>query len=306
MKKHTPISRRTFVKTGLLTGSTLALTRATFPMTPEQSVRQPEAGFKISCAAYSYRQYLTKGQMNLDDFIDRCATMVLDAVELTSYYFPETFTQEYLNHLKHKTFLNGLDISGTAIRNNFCLPPGAERDQELAHVKKWIDYAAGFGAPVIRIFAGNPAPEVSEAQAIQWVAECNKISLDYAAQKGVFLAMENHGGITARAATMKKICDQTGAHPWFGVNLDTGNFKTEPYEEMAVMAPLTINVQVKDYVYAPDGQTKTEPDLKKILTILRQANYRGYLVLEYEGQPDPLTAVPEWIKHLRQAVSGAN
>lgn len=294
------LSRRNFLKTGLLVGSAFSVSGAAGSVFPAKTYKRMAPRFKVSCAAYSYRKYLKNGEMNLDDFIDLCAKMELDAVELTSYYFQEEITPAYLNHLKRKTFLNGLDVSGTAIRNDFCVPPGAERNRDIAHVKKWIDYAVDFGAPVIRIFAGQLQKGVTEEQAIGWCADTCKICLEYAEKQGVFLAMENHGGITARAANLKKICDQVGEHPWFGVNLDTANFRTDPYEDLRLVAPLAVNVQVKNWITAPDGKTRLDADLKKILDILREVNYRGYLALEYEGAEDPHTGVPKWIEKLKQ------
>ena len=126
--------------------------------------------------------------------------------------------------------------------------------------------------------------------------------MDHAEKRGVFLALENHHGIVARAATMKKICDKVGDHPWFGVNLDTGNFTTDPYDDMRIIAPYTITVQVKDWITAPDGKIRIEADLKKVLDILREVNYRGYLVLEYEGQEDPIIGVLKWINRLKKEI----
>ena len=134
-------------------------------------------------------------------------------------------------------------------------------------------------------------------------ADACLVCLDYAAKRGVFLAIENHGGITARAATLKKICDTVGPHPWFGVNLDTGNFRTDPYGDMRLVAPYAVNVQVKDWVTAPDGKTILEADLAKVVKMLRDVNYRGYLVLEYEGKEDPMTGVPCWIEKLKKAAA---
>ena len=293
-------NRRDFLKSSFILGSALTIPATTSHTKAGYDFKRTRPRFRVSCAAYSYRKYLTSGEMDLDDFIDRCVGMELDAVELTSYYFPDNITPEYLNHLKYKTFLNGIDISGTAVRNDFCLPPGEQREKDIAHVKKWIDYSAGFFAPCIRIFAGKVPAGHSEEQAIEWCAAGIKACLEYAEKRGVFLALENHGGITERAATMKKICDTVGPHRWFGVNLDTGNFRTDPYGEMALIAPLAITVQVKTAVTAPDGNTQVEADLKRIADILRAVNYRGYLVLEYEGDEDPMTGVPRWIEKLKK------
>ena len=135
-----------------------------------------------------------------------CADLNLDGTELTSYYFPKNFGEDYLIHLKQLTFRLGLDISGTAIANDFCQLPGPNRDKDLAHTRTWIDYAALMGAPVIRIFAGNvPKENPDEAAAIERCAAGINESLEYAAKKGVCLALENHGGITASPEPSAKL-----------------------------------------------------------------------------------------------------
>ena len=51
------------------------------------------------------------------------------------------------------------------------------------------------------------------------------------------------------------------------------------------------------------GAKSMEPaDLKKIAALLREANYQGWVALEYESKPDPFTAIPEHLKALRAAL----
>jgi sugar phosphate isomerase/epimerase len=258
------------------------------------------AYFKLSLAAYSFRQYLTgdSPRMTLDDFVRFCADQNLDGCELTSYYFPKDFGNAYLIHLKHLTFRLGLDVSGTAIGNDFCHPDGAKRDEQLALTRKWIDAAALCGAPVIRIFAGNVQKGMTEEAAIQNCVRGIEESLKYAAEKGVILALENHGGITATPEQMLKIVRAIPANPWFGVNFDSGNFRTaDPYADLEQIAPYAVNAQVKVEMF-PNGK-KAPADLERILEILKAARYRGYVVLEYEADQDPLEAVPGHLKTLR-------
>ncbi len=147
-----------------------------------------------------------------------------------------------------------------------------------------------------------PKPGWAEMEAEQFyrvAADGIKECLDYAGEKGVVLGLENHGGITARAEDHLAICDAVGEHPWFGVNLDTGNYRTNPYEELAMAAPRSVNVQVK--VEVADESGNSEPtDLAKIRDILIQANYKGWVALEYEAKEDPLVAIPRYIKQLQE------
>jgi len=300
-------NRREFLKrasalaAGLAGGGALARRASATPIG-----RTRPAHLKVSCAAYSYRKYLTakKNPMTLFDFIDLCADMRLDGTELTSYYFPNPIPPDYFARIKHRAFILGLDVSGTAVANNFCLPPGPERDRQIAHVKKWVDNAAAFGAPVIRIFSGSVPRGHTLEEAQRWFVECAEEACAYAGTKGVSLALENHGGISVTSDLLLALLEKVQS-PWFGINLDTGNFHTEdPYRDMERVAPYAINVQLKSEV-APKGKPRRPADYDRIVAILRQAKYSGYIAVEYEGREDPKTAVPKVVAKLREAIAKA-
>jgi len=276
------LSRREMLKAGTLAAGAAAIANLSGCQTPgtKKAAGPGEKGraknMHVSLAAYSMRQALTKGEMDLFEFIDWCAEMDLVGTELTSYYFKENFDKNYLHQLKRRALRNGVVVSGTAVRNNFCLPPGEERDKEIQHVKKWIDYAVEFYAPHIRIFAGSLPEGVDKKIAIIWVADAIKEVLDYAAERGVLIGLENHGGITARA----------------------GNYRTNAYEELEMAAPLAVNVQVKVEVFQNDG-TKVLADLERVRDILVKAGYKGWVALEYEAEGDPWVEIPMYVKKLK-------
>ncbi len=261
--------------------------------------------FKFSLAAYSYRDLLNakspESRLSLEDFIADCAKMNLQGTELTSYYFPQNPTGEYLRSLKQLCFRLGLDVSGTAVGNDFCFPPGEERDRQIADVKLWVDRAAVLGAPVIRIFSGHPhgtSPEEAHRLCVAATEEC----CQYAGEHGVFLALENHGGLTAEADGLLALVRDVNS-PWFGVNLDTGNFHTvDPYGDIARLAPYAVNVQVKVSI-TPAGGERQRADFRRLAQILAAAGYRGYVVLEYEENEDPRVACPRIVDEMRAAFS---
>ncbi len=261
---------------------------------------------KLSLAAYSFRDSLQpkdKGRPSMDlfGFVDFCADQGLDGVELTSYYFPNDVSPGYLHRLKQHAFGLGLDVSGTSVGNNFCVAPGPAREKEMALVRTWIDRAAELDAPVIRIFAGTMPKGESEDVAVARAIEGIKASLPYAIEKGVTLALENHGGITATPAQLLKLVTAVDS-PNFGVNLDTGNFHGEdPYADLAELAPYAVNVQVKTEI-TRKGRPKEDADLSRFIGILRDARYSGYVVLEYEAKEDPAVAVPRHLKQLRSLI----
>ncbi|MGI6456730.1 MAG: sugar phosphate isomerase/epimerase family protein [bacterium] len=297
-------SRREFLATAaVLSGLSVLGNQGIQAMEPIDRSHGPH--IKLSLAAYSYRKYLQQEKsMTMMEFLDECAKLGLGAAEPTSYYFPPDADKQYFLDFKRHAHLLGLDISGTAIGNSFTSPPGEEREKQLDSLKQWVDNAALFGAPCIRIFAGNVPKGLSEEQAIQNVIETTREACDYAATKGVFLALENHGGVVATPAGMLKIIEQVDS-PWFGVNFDSGNFHTEdPYGDLKKIAPFTINAQIKVEM-RPAGAKRNEPaDMRRIIEILREADYRGYVALEYEAGEEPKEAVPRHLDELRQILWG--
>lgn len=293
------LSRRSFIHGLGASGAAGLLAPAVRANEPVKRSSGPR--MKLSLAAYSFRQYLqgaTKS-MSYEDFIDLAATYNIEGIEPTSYYFPADVTAEYLRGFRRKAFLLGMDISSTSVGNVFTHPPGPARDKEIAHVKKWVDNAVAMNAPCIRIFAGTVQKGTTEAQARSWAIECIQESCRYAGERGIILALENHGGIVTTADQTLSFLKEVNSE-WFGLNLDTGNFRSEdPYEELARVAPYAVTVQIKTEI-TPMGKTRQEADLGREIEILKKVGYRGYVVLEYEAKEDPKTAVPRLLQTLRK------
>jgi len=204
--------------------------------------------------------------------------------------------------LKRHAFLRGVAISGTAVGNTFTHPKGAKRDQQVSHVKKWIDNAAIMGAPHVRIFAGN-ANGLSLVEAQKNCIEILEEVGEYAGQRGVFLGIENHGGIVAEADSLLKIVETTKSR-WVGINLDTGNFHTnDVYGDIERCVPYAVNVQFKVEIRPRNAEKKSWADVDKLVGILQKENYQGFVALEYEATANPWTAVPKWLAKLKKAVN---
>lgn len=261
----------------------------------------PKPDLKLSLAAYSFRQALDlkKPTMTLFEFIDLAAGLPLDAVELTSYYWAET-TDEYIGKLKDHAAKKKLAVSGVPIGNNFCVSNAAKLKDELEKAKAWVVRAGKLGAQTVRIFAGNlEKGDTLEAAQKRVVASIEELAV-VAEKAGVLLALENHGGITATPEQLLALVKPVTSKQ-VGVNIDTGNFRTDdPYADVAKIAPYGVVSQVKTEV-SPKGKTE-EADLKKVIDILKAANFHGYVALEYEAKEDAKTAVPRYVKELRKLI----
>jgi sugar phosphate isomerase/epimerase len=237
--------------------------------------------------------------MTLEGFLDRCAELRCDGVELTSYYFPSPITPTYLRSLVRRCLLLGLDVAGTAIGNTFALPPGPERNANITLARHWIDLSCDLGAPCLRVFAGATPKAVSQATGRRWVAECLAECLPYAADRGVMLALENHGGVVSEPAGVLDVLARVRSE-WLGLKLDTGNFHTaDPYGDLGRCAPYAISTHIKTEIR--EHGRLVEADLPRIAGILRTVGYRGYMNLEYEAAEDAATAVPRAIADMRNA-----
>jgi sugar phosphate isomerase/epimerase len=200
----------------------------------------------------------------------------------------------YLQRLRRRAFLAGLTVSGTAIGNTFTHPSGPARDREIAYTKLWIDRAADMGAPTIRIFAGELQKGTTEEQARQLCIDAIKECCEYAGRKGVILALENHGGIVTTVEQLLSIVREIDSE-WFGVTWDSGNFRSaDPYRELKMLAPYAVTAQIKTKVGGKQA------DLPRVVGILNEVNYRGWLALEYEDEEEPKVAVPRYLEQLRR------
>ncbi len=266
----------------------------------DRFVRPIPGQLRLSLAAYSLRDRLTKktDAMDLFQFVDFCHEQGIPGAELTSYYFPKEVTNEYLVELKQHCHRRGITISGGAIRNDFCQSDAVKVQEDIEQAKRWIDHYAVLGAPVIRIFAGTqPKGDTWEATVKRCVEACETLA-KYAHQKGVYLGLENHGGVTAKAEGILEIVNKIQAKS-FGINFDSGNFRSsaDPYAELEMIAPYAVNAQIKVEIF--QNNQNQETDLARVLNILRKAGYSGWVALEYEAKEDPMIAIPKWLQRLK-------
>jgi sugar phosphate isomerase/epimerase len=294
------LKRRFFLKSGAAIFGGTAIS-SQLPMSAIQAVKFNQHRIKLSLAAYSFRNQFKSKEMTMEKFIDYCDDLLLDGSELTSYFF-ESQEDSYFLNLRNKCFHLGLPISGTAIGNDFITPDESKRRQQIQDVKYWIDKAAILGAPSIRVFGGGRIPKGYTVQnAYDWVIPALKECLDYAATKGIVLAIENHGGFPMVSEQVIKIVQELNS-PWFGVNLDTGNFQSDWYRQMAEVIPYAVVVQLK--VKLPStvkGGKQISTNPQRIVEMLKNEGYRRYLVLEYE-EDKPFEEIPVWIKRLQDIV----
>ena len=251
---------------------------------------------RLGSCAYSYRDLLTKGQMTLEGFIDTCRELDLDGVELTSYYFPST-DRDYLNRIKRHCHNAGLHVSGTAVGSNFCQADAAKRREHVQMTKDWIDHGVVLGAPCIRVFAGGAPEGHTEQEAFDWAVECLQECSEYGRERGVLVALENHGGITATGDGVQRIVDAV-RHDWFGINLDFGNYR-RPEAEIPQTAPYAVTTHAKVTYRDPAGN-RSDVDYGFVRNVMEGVGYHGYISIEYEEPEEPVEGMRKFVAYLKR------
>jgi len=269
---------------------------------PIQRVGGPQV--KISLNAYSFNRALRNGSMSLDELLEYCAGVGFRAVDLTAYYFPgypEPPKAELLNHIKRKAYLLGLDISGTGIRTDFTSPDPQKLTAAIDHVATWSEVACKLGAPSLRIFAG---PEVEDRDSsIPRVVSSIRKCAELGSRHGVMMVLQNHFEFVKTPDQILEILRKVDS-PWLAVHLDIGSLRSsDPYRDIAQIAPYAATWQIKETVYFEDRETAT--DLDRIATILRQAKFRGYILVETLGEGDPKVKVESFFRKVKAAMANA-
>jgi len=284
--------RRDWIKT--LTATALAL--------PRPSVASENKGrFRPAICAYSFRNQLKDGSMTYADLIHMAADLGADGVDLTTYWLPDTSDQT-LYPLKKLAYQKSVAIYTIGIGARMARAKPEERAAEVEGVGKWLDVAERLGALHMRVFGGAVPKGASEDQAVAWAVETLKRCAEEAGKKGITLGVEDDGGITTNADRTVEIVKKTGSE-WAGINLDVGNFPDDPYTQIEMCAPYATNVHFKSRVRV---NHREEPaDWPRILKIMGNAGYRGYLALEYELEDDPMSNVPKLVAKMREAISAA-
>lgn len=285
---------------------------------------------KVALEAYSFSKLLNdnaKGRgtgMSLFDLLNFAAVNNFDGLSLTGYYFPgypNVPTDAYINDIKRRAFELGLDICSTGVRNDFGNPDPEKRAADVKHVKEWVDVAVKLGSPVLRIFSGAmPAGyENKWDEVAKYLAADIKECVAYAQKRGVIIAVQNHGDFLKTADQTIKLVKMVNSE-WFGVVVDTGYFLTDdPYADMAKVMPYAANFLLKESPVP--GGSGVPIDLTKVMKILKDSKYRGYLPIEtlsakvsaksadqsVAKKPpyDPYQVVPVFLKQVNDAINVA-
>ena len=272
-------NRRVFLKTGLAFAGA-AVSGALIP--PTVGADKPPI-FKISLAEWSYNKAIFGKKMDHMDF-PRVARRDHDihAIELVNQFFKDKAKdQKHLAEFKKRA-----DDEGVKILLIMCDDEGhlgdadqKKRLQAVDNHHKWAEAAKFFGCHSIRVNAySTGTPEEQRERA----ADGLRRLAEFGASLGLNVIVENHGGVSSHGDWLVSVMKRVDL-PNCGTLPDFGNFKEyDRYKAVEEMMPFAKAVSAKSQDFDAAGN-ETRTDYRRMLKIVADAGYRGYLGIEYEG-----------------------
>lgn len=185
-------------------------------------------------------------------------------------------------------------------QGNLAASDDAERNETVEKHKRWVDAAAGMGCHAIRVnLNGSMEPEEWKKNSVDGLTKLGT----YAKTKNINVLVENHGGLSSNGAMHAEVMEMTNMDN-VGSLPDFGNFCIErtkdgcaneydKYKGVEELMPHALAVSAKSNNFDAEGND-TGIDYVKMLHLVKNANYTGYIGVEYEGnvlsEPDGIIA----------------
>ena len=239
--------------------------------------------YKISLAEWSLHRAIGKGTIsNLDFPRITKKTYGLDAVEYVSTFFKgKGEDTAYLTALKDSCNKYGVKSLMIMVDGEGSLADTskAARTKAIENHYKWVKAAKFLGCHSIRVnAAGRGTMGQMQAAAIDGLGRLS----EYAAGFGINVIVENHGGNSSYGKWLAEIM-KTINKPNCGTLPDLGNFyEYDRYKGVTEMMPYAKGVSGKTLEFDAEGN-ETRVDFAKMMKIISDSKYTGYIDVEYEG-----------------------
>ncbi|GJM34029.1 MAG: xylose isomerase [Saprospiraceae bacterium] len=297
------MKRRTFIHQSgqIVAGASLlylgacanAADNKTTKTTVNETEMPQELFFKISLAQWSLHRTLRNGQLqNLDFAATARNDFGIEGIEYVNQFFKDKAKDmEYLAEMKKRAEDNGVESLLIMVdgEGNLGEMDDAKRKISVENHFKWVDAAHFLGCHSIRVNAGGAGtmPEVAKAAA-QSLGEIS----DYASKAGLNVIVENHGGYSSNGEWLAGVMKAVGK-PNCGTLPDFGNFciqkeadkcieEYDRYKGVTELMPFAKAVSAKSHDFGENGQ-EIHTDYAKMLKIVKDAGYSGFIGIEYEG-----------------------
>jgi len=281
------LDRRSFLKSAAATGAALGLATSSGPaLLAAEEAKQPL--FKISLAEWSLHRMLFDGKLdNLDFPAFAKNEFDVDCVEYVNQFFMDKATDTvYLTDLKKRCDDNGVKSGLIMCDNEGDLgdPDEAKRLQAVENHYKWVEAAKFLGCHSIRVNARSAG---SYDEQIKLAVDGLRRLAEFGGLHGINVIVENHGGLSSNGEWLSAVMKQVDL-PNAGTLPDFGNFQLSPgewydrYQGVRELMPFAKGVSAKSHEF-DDAGNEVRTDYRKMMKIVLDAGYHGYVGVEWEG-----------------------
>ena len=270
-----------------------------------QSLENTEPYFDLSLAQWSMHRMIWNDSVDPYTFAQKAKEWGFSGLEYVSaLYYKELEAAEFSEEAM-KTFVDksNAEAEKYGMKNLLIMIDGqgdlatsdaAKRKEAVENHFKWVDAAAAMGCHAIRVnLSGSEDPEEWMASSVDGLTQL----ATYAKDKNIEITVENHGGLSSNGAMLAEVMTKVNMENC-GTLPDFGNFcirRNDPedyasgcaeqydiYKGVTELMPHALAVSAKSHNFDADGN-ETEIDYVKMLQIVKDAGYKGFIGVEYEG-----------------------
>lgn len=307
------ISRRRFIEGAAAAFPAAALAKTTVLLSGLQACSTRNPLFQISLAEWSLHRSLFAEELDNLDFPQTAREDYgIDAVEYVNQFFKDKASDTaYLTDLKSRADDNGVRNVLIMCDGEGALgdPDDGARTTTIENHFRWVEAAKFLGCHSIRVNAQSQGePDEQRALVVDGLGRLT----DFAAPLDINVIVENHGGLSSNGAWLSSVISAVG-QTHCGTLPDFGNFRIQDedwydkYQGMTELMPYAKAVSAKSNVFDDHGNERNI-DYERVMRIVLDAGYRGYVGIEYEGtelsEPDGIRATKALLERARSNLEG--
>jgi L-ribulose-5-phosphate 3-epimerase len=274
----------------------------------QQPAAEPAPLFRISLAEWSLHKTLFDGKLDNLDFPRAAREQFgIAAVEYVNQFFKDKAKDtDYLADLARRAA--DADVQNLLIMcdglGNLGDPDDKARTKAVENHYPWAEAAKRLGCHSIRV---NAASKGSFEEQQKLAADGLARLAEFAAQMDLNVIVENHGGLSSDGAWLAGVIEQV-ARPNCGTLPDFGNFSDyDRYQGVAELMPFAKGVSAKSHEFDAEGN-EVRTDYRRMLKIVADAGYRGWVGIEYEGdqlsEDEGIKATQRLLERVRAELAG--
>jgi L-ribulose-5-phosphate 3-epimerase len=281
---------------------------------PVLAAQKKEPWFRISLAEWSFNRALFGNKMTNLDFPEAARKQFgIEVVEyVNQFWMDKAEDKAYLADLKKRCDDNGVKSGLIMCDREGALgdADAAARTKAVENHYKWVTAAAYLGCHSIRVNAQSSGAFGAQ---LDFATDGLRRLAQFGAQHNINVIVENHGGNSSNGKWLSSVIEQVGL-PNCGTLPDFGNFNIaqgKPYDRylgVTELMPFAKGVSAKSYAFDAKGE-ETTIDYLRIMRIVRDAGYRGYVGVEFEGrnmeEADGIRATQKLLERVRDQLQPA-